>query len=323
MYDEIKLAIIGCGKWGLNHLLTAFNLLGNNLVAVCDIDETKKDLVKNISPNIIFYNRIESLINNTEINSWIISTPAITHYELAKIGLKNNKNVLVEKPLTLISKETTELIQIAEKNKLKLMVGHVLLYHPAILKIKDLIDNNFIGKLQYIYSNRLNLGTLRKDENILWSFAPHDISVIQFLIKNNPIEINAFGSIFLQNNIEDTTITLLRYPNNIFAHIFVSWLHPFKEQRLVIIGDSGMIVFEDSLKNEKLKYFKKGYNIKNGKMEKFESEYKVLDFENKLPLEEEQKHFFESILNNTTPRTDGYHAKSVLDILEESSKKLY
>jgi len=321
LYD-IKLAIIGCGKWGFNHIVTAFNLLGDNLVAVSDVDETKEVLVKNISPNIIFYNKIESLINNTEINTWIISTPAISHYKLAKIGLLNKRHILVEKPLTLISKETTDLIQIAKRNKVKLMVGHVLLYHPAILKIKKLIDDNFIGQLQYIYSNRLNLGTLRKDENILWSFAPHDISVIQFLVEKNPIEINAFGSAFLQKNIEDTTITLLKYPDNIFAHIFVSWLHPFKEQRLVIIGDTGMIVFEDSLTNEKLKYFQKGYNIKDGKIEKFESEYKVINFENKLPLEEEQKHFFESIINNTTPRTDGYHAKSVLDILEASTKKL-
>lgn len=322
MYKDIKLGIVGCGKWGINHIKTAHKLLGENLVYVCDIDPKKEEIVNSISPNIKFCNDFSSLMKKSDINSVIIATPAETHYELSKMCLVNNKNILTEKPLTLFSSETTNLIEIAEKNNLKIMVGHVLLFHPAIIKLKNLVDQGLIGNIQYIYSNRLNLGTIRKEENILWSFAPHDISIIQFLVGEKPVSVHAEGATFVQKNIEDTTLTFLKYRNNVHAHIFVSWLHPFKEQRLVVIGDKGMFVFEDSLKQEKLKYFKKGFNIIGDSIEKFESEYEVISFDDKPALEEEQKHFFESILNKTIPKTDGFHAREVLEILEQAQLSL-
>ncbi|MCX6164534.1 MAG: Gfo/Idh/MocA family oxidoreductase, partial [Ignavibacteriae bacterium] len=219
-------------------------------------------------------------------------------------------------------KEAFELVNIAKEKELKLMVGHVLLYHPAVLTMKEKIDEGAIGKLQYIYSNRLNLGTIRSEENILWSFAPHDISIIQFLTGSKPEWIGAKGAAFVQENIEDTTLTYLKYPNNVHAHIFVSWLHPFKEHRVVVIGDEGMLVFEDSLKNEKLKYYKKGFSLVNGSLEKFDSDYEVINYPEKAPLEEEQKHFFDCVLNNKTPRTDGVHAKEVLEVLETAQIRL-
>jgi UDP-2-acetamido-3-amino-2,3-dideoxy-glucuronate N-acetyltransferase len=322
MYNGIKLAVLGCGKWGINHIKTANKILGDNLVAVCDIKKTREEEVKKINPKIKFCNSFEKLLNETEINSVIIATPAETHYELAKYCLTGRKNVLVEKPISLISEETRNLIEIAEKNNLSLMVGHVLLYHPAILRIKENIDNGLLGSVQYIYSNRLNLGTIRKEENILWSFAPHDISIIQFLLDKNPMEVYAKGASIVQSNIEDSTLTYIKYPDNIHAHIFVSWLHPFKEHRLVVIGDKGMIVFEDTLKREKLKFYRKGFNVVDGEIEKFDSDYEILDFEEKQPLEEEQKHFFKCILEKEKPRTDGEHALAVLLILEQAQKSI-
>jgi len=322
VFDGIKLAIIGGGKWGINHINTAYKLLGDNLLLVCDIDNRVEDKVKKISPKIKFCNDFKSVFNSKEINSVIISSPAETHYEISKMCLINNKHILTEKPLTLLSTETTNLIEIAEKYNKKIMVGHVLLFHPAIVKLKSMIDEGIIGNLQYIYSNRLNLGTIRKEENILWSFAPHDVSIIQYIVGDKPIRVYAEGATFLQKNIEDTTLTFLKYKNNINAHIFVSWLHPFKEQRLVVIGDKGMMVFEDSLKNEKLKFYKKGFNIVGDSFEKFESEYEVISIEEKQALEEEQIHFFNSILNDTVPKTDGYHAKEVLEILEQAQINL-
>ena len=322
MFEGIKLAIIGCGKWGINHVKTAHKLLGDNLLVVCDISNTAEDKVKNISQNIKFCNNLETVFKNPEINSVIIASPAETHYEISKMCLINNKHILAEKPLTLLSSETTNLIEIAEKFNKKIMVGHVLIYHPAIVKLRSMIDDGIIGNLQYIYSNRLNLGTIRKEENILWSFAPHDVSIIQYIVDDRPVRVCAEGATFLQDNIEDTTLTFLKYKNNIHAHIFVSWLHPFKEHRLVVIGDKGMIVFEDSLKEEKLKFYKKGFNIVGDSIEKFESEYEVVAFENKQALEEEQIHFFNSILNDTVPKTDGYHAKEVLEILEQAQINL-
>jgi len=237
-------------------------------------------------------------------------------------ALQKGKHVLVEKPITLFSGQAKELVSLAEKLHRKLMVGHVLLYHPAVVKLKELYAEGKIGRLQYIYSNRLNLGAIRTEENILWSFAPHDISVIQYLTESMPIHIDAKGAKFVQHGIEDTTLTILAYPNNVHAHIFVSWLHPFKEQRLVVIGNEGMLVFEDSLPNEKLKFYPKGFHKTENGIEKFEGAYEAIPFASAQALAEEQKHFFECILYDKRPLTDGVHAVEVLHILEEATKRL-
>jgi UDP-2-acetamido-3-amino-2,3-dideoxy-glucuronate N-acetyltransferase len=322
MFDKIELGIIGSGRWGINHVRTANQLLGKNLKYVCDFDADTSERIREISNEIPFTTDPEDILTNPDINSVIVSTPAESHFELARKALLNGKNVLVEKPITLVSSDAKELVDIAENENKKLMVGHVLLYHPAVKKIKELINKNVIGKLQYIYSNRLNLGSIRSEENILWSFAPHDISVIQYLLGSNPVFIDAKGADFVQDDIEDTTLTYLVYPGNIHAHIFVSWLHPFKEQRLVIIGTEGMFVFEDSLKTDKLKFYPKGFKNVNGKPQKFEADFEVIEFENLPPLTEEHKHFYYSIINNRKPLTDGVHAVEVLEILEKAQSCL-
>ena len=318
MFEEIGLGIIGAGRWGINHVRTANNLLGGKLKFVCDFNPAASDKIADISSEIPFTTKIEDILDNPEINAVIIATPAETHYDIAKRALMKDKNVLAEKPITLFSTHARELVEIAERKDKKLMVGHVLLYHPAVKRIKEMIEENKIGRLQYIYSNRLNLGSIRTEENILWSFAPHDISVIQYLLESNPVYVDAKGATILQSEIEDTTVTYLSYPGNIHAHIFVSWLHPFKEQRLVVIGAEGMVVFEDSLKTDKLKFYPKGFKNINGSLQKFESDFEVVEFENQQPLAEEQKHFFDSIINNKKPLTDGVHAVEVLEILEKA-----
>lgn len=322
-FNRINLAIIGCGKWGMNHVRTANAVLKDNLKIVCDYSPNNEQKIKEISPSIKFTTNLNDVLSDPEINAVIIATPAETHYEIGKKCLENGKNILVEKPITLYSNEAQELIDIAKKKNLKLMVGHVLLYHPAILKIKQMLDSGKIGNLQYIYSNRLNLGTIRSEENILWSFAPHDISVIQYFTENDPVQIFSKGASYVQDEIEDTTITYLKYPGNVNAHIFVSWLNPFKEQRLVVVGDKGMFVFEDSLSTDKLKYFEKGFQVnEEGQVEKFDKKFEVIPFDEAKPLEEEQKHFYYSVLNNTQPLTDGVHALKVLEILEKAQKDL-
>ncbi len=321
-YKNINLAIIGAGRWGKNHVRTANSLLNAEQITVCDYSEQARKTVKEINPAINFTTNFDEVLDDDKINSVIIATPAETHYELAKKALKAGKNVLVEKPITLIPEEAEELLNLSLELNLKLMVGHVLLYHPAVLRIKEGLQKGEIGKLQYIYSNRLNLGAIRSEENVLWSFAPHDISVIQYLVEENPTEITARGGAFVQKNIEDTTLTFLEYPNNVKAHIFVSWLHPFKEQRMTVIGDKGMYVFEDSAKTEKLKLYRKGFIMHEDTIEKFESEYEVVEIEQKMPLTEEQKHFYECIINDVRPRTDGKHALEVLEILDLATKEL-
>jgi UDP-2-acetamido-3-amino-2,3-dideoxy-glucuronate N-acetyltransferase len=320
--NEINVAIIGAGRWGKNHVRTANSLLAANQITVCDFSERARETVRGINPEIKFTTNPDEIFSDDRINAVIIATPAETHYEIAKKALESGKHVLVEKPITLYPEEAEKLLELSRKLNLKLMVGHVLLYHPAVIRMKEGLRKGEIGRLQYIYSNRLNLGALRTEENVLWSFAPHDISVIQYLIEKNPERIEAHGGAFVQKNIEDTTLTFLEYPENIKAHIFVNWLHPFKEQRMVVIGDKGMYVFEDSAKSEKLKLYHKGFVNEEGKIEKFDADYEVVEIENKMPLTEEQIHFYKSIVNDTTPRTDGQHALEVLRILSEASIKL-
>ena len=320
--DNLKVAIIGAGRWGFNHVRTANSILESKNITVFDSRPEIKEKISELNPEINFTSNFDVILNDKRINAVVIATPAETHFEIAKKCLENEKNLLVEKPITLLSEEAEELHKLSVKLNLKLMVGHVLLYHPAILRIKEGLDGGEIGNLQYIYSNRLNLGAIRSEENILWSFAPHDISVIQYLVNENLISVTASGSDILQDGIEDTTITYLDYSGTVSAHIFVSWLHPFKEQRLVVIGDKGMYVFEDSIQTEKLKFFKKGFKKVNGNFEKFDNEYKVIEFESKMPLAEEQNHFYDSIINDTQPRTDGKHAYEVLKILNQATNSL-
>ncbi|MBI2418984.1 MAG: Gfo/Idh/MocA family oxidoreductase, partial [Ignavibacteriales bacterium] len=303
-FEGIQAAVVGCGKWGMNHVKTAYQLLGPQLKFACDAFDSAKDRVAAVG-NINFTKNLEDILKDEAINAVIIATPAETHYKVALACLEHGKHVLVEKPITLVSSEAEHLNKVAEERGLNIMVGHVLLYHPAILKIKSDLEAGRLGKLQYIYCNRLNLGTIRSEENILWSFAPHDISIIQFFTGTNPVSVEAHGAKFVQQNIEDTTITYLHYPDNVHAHIFVSWLHPFKEQRLVVIGDKGMYSFEDTLKEGKLKFYPKGFTSVGGVPQKFEGEYEVVAIETKQPLAEEQSHFFNSILTKTKPLTDG------------------
>jgi len=320
--NDIRLAIFGAGRWGINHIRTAASLLPHENIIVYDIDPRTEEKVRGISENIRFITNNQSINDTGNFNAAIVSTPAQTHYEISKILLQAGKHVLVEKPISLKVEHAEELCSFSIEHNLKLMVGHVLLYHPAVAKMKEEIENGRIGKLQYIYSNRLNLGAIRSEENILWSFAPHDIAIVQHLIGNNPIGITAHGGDYIQNAIEDTTLTFLTYPDNVKVHIFVSWLHPFKEQRMVVIGDRGMFVFEDSAQTEKLKFYENGFKNENGTIKKFDKDYTVVDFENTMPLTEEHKHFYNAIVNDTMPITDGKHAIDVLKILDRATKSL-
>ncbi|MCY7362745.1 MAG: Gfo/Idh/MocA family oxidoreductase [Ignavibacteria bacterium] len=320
--SEFNIAVVGCGKWGINHVRTAYKLFGNRLKYCSDNFPESEKKVKEISESIIFIKGLDEIIKDETVKAVIVATPAETHFEITKKLLLAGKNVMVEKPITLNSGEAKKLNEIALKEKLVLMVGHLLLFHPAILKIKEFIDEGKLGNLQYIYSNRLNLGTVRTEENILWSFAPHDISVIQYFTGDVPTEVTATGSVFLQKNIQDTTLTILKFKNNIHAHIYVSWLHPFKEQRLVVIGDKSMMMFEDTLKENKLKFYPKGIDMVDGLPVKRDLEFENIEFDSTSPLELEQLHFAECIENKTNSRADGRNAIEVLETLERAQEKL-
>ncbi|PID82041.1 MAG: oxidoreductase, partial [Clostridiales bacterium] len=252
-------------------------------------------------------------------DGYTIATPAPTHYEIGKKLLENGNHLLIEKPMTLSSKESEELVAIAEKNGVNLMVGHVLLFHPAIIKIKELIDAGKIGQLYYLYSTRLNLGTVRTEENVFWSFAPHDISILDYLVGKPSISIETKGTKFLQKNVYDNTMTQLTYLDNIHAHIFVSWLHPFKEQRLVVVGSEGMLSFEDSSKDKNIIFHNKYIDFENGIPLKYEVPDEIIPYEKGMPLTEELTYFVENLDKGFTV-SDGKSGLEVVKVLEKAQE---
>src|SRR5436190_7022475 len=230
-----RIACIGAGAWGAN-LVRNFHELGA-LHKVVELDAERRAEIAAKYPSVPFTDSIDAVLNDPDIAAVAIATPAVTHGDLAKRALLAGKDVFVENPLCLSPQQGRQLVDLAEREKRILMVGHLLWYHPAVLALKDLLDRGELGRIQYIYSHRLNLGKIRREENILWSFAPHDISVILGLVRETPTDIQAQGGNYLHPGIADVTMSTLAFPSGVRAHVFVSWLHPFKEQKLVVVGD--------------------------------------------------------------------------------------
>ncbi|MEW6607195.1 MAG: Gfo/Idh/MocA family oxidoreductase [bacterium] len=315
-----NIAVIGGGYWGKN-LIRNFAQLGA-LHTICDADEGRlKQLAKDY-PLVNKTMAFAEVLSNKEIDAIVISAPAELHYQLTREALFAGKDVFCEKPLALTAQQGIELTTIAQENKRILMVGHLLEYHPAVLKLKELVDKGELGKINYIYSSRLNLGKIRREENILWSFAPHDIAVILLLLGEIPHRVCALGGNYLHSQIADITVTHLNFKSGVRAHIFVSWLHPYKEQKLIVIGDKKMAVFDDVLAEDKLLLYPHKIDwIDRVPIPKKENAEKV-DFEMKEPLQEECLHFLDCINTRQTPRTDGNNGVRVLRILQASQFSL-
>lgn len=314
------IGLLGFGFWGKNIFRNLYEL--GVLHTACDLNEQVIKEKKKEYSSINYTTRGSDVFSSPDIKAVVIATPASTHYELTKKALIAGKDVLVEKPLALSVKEGEELVELAKRENRILMVGHILLYHPGILKLKEIIQAGELGKIQYIYSNRLNIGKLRTEENILWSFAPHDISVILMLLEDEPIRVSAFGGDYLSKGIYDTTLSSLEFRNGVKGHIFVSWLHPFKEQKLVVVGSGVMAVFDD-LSKEKLFLYPHKINWKDGKVPIAQkADYIVVPFDHREPLKEELCHFIDCVKNRQAPRTDGNDGLKVLNVLESLENSL-
>lgn len=312
-------AVVGSGYWGKN-LVRNFHQLGA-LKLICDKNETLLSHFQEEYADVEVCVAFTDVIRRNDIQGVVIATPAETHYALARQALLAGKHVFVEKPLSLTEKEALELVELAEENQLILMVGHILQYHRAVIRLKELIDSGELGKIQYLYSNRLNIGKIRAEENILWSFAPHDISVILMLLGEMPETVYATGGSYLQQDIPDTTLTTLDFPGGVKAHIFVSWLHPFKEQKLVVVGDKKMAVFDDVSQEKLLLYPHKIQWLQRIPVAaRADAEVVPVDMEE--PLKAECKHFLDCVKNNQIPKTDGHEGLRVLKILQASEESL-
>lgn len=314
-----NIAVIGSGYWGKNLVRNFFEL--GVLKTICDLDESKLGLFQEMYPKVETTTSLKDVLADDDIKGVVIATPALLHYDMAKKVLNSGKDVFVEKPLALDLEESRELIEIAEKTERILMVGHILHYHPAVEKLKKLIDDGYLGKIQYIYSNRLNLGKFRTEENILWSFAPHDVSIILMFLEELPKKISSHAGTYLNKNVADITLTTMEFSNGVRSHIFVSWLHPYKEQKLVVVGSKKMAVFND-MASEKLLIYPHEIEWVNRLPVPILKDSINVEVEMEEPLKAECKHFLKCIKNRQKPKTDGKEGFNVLQVLHASQKSL-
>jgi UDP-2-acetamido-3-amino-2,3-dideoxy-glucuronate N-acetyltransferase len=317
---DVNVCVVGCGHWGRN-LIRSFSSL-KSLYGICDLDVERARSFADAYPDAVCFDTYEEVLSDRNVNAVVLATPAERHYDMALAALAAGKDVFVEKPLALEWQDGVEMVEAARERGRVLMVGHLLHYHPAIVRLKELIDTGVLGRIEYIYSNRLSMGKIRREENALWSFAPHDISVILSLVGQTPLQVAATGGAYLQPNIADVTISNLLFDHGTRAHIFVSWLHPYKEQRLVVIGSKQMAVFEDSRPDHKLMLFDKQIAMVNGSLEATKTEGINVEFEKTEPLQIECQHFLEAVRRVIHPRTPGEEGLRVLQVLQSCQRSL-
>lgn len=316
---RLAVAVLGCGYWGKN-LVRVFHELG----ALAAVHEPDRERAAAMAGRFSVPARdLPAVLADPTIDAVAVAAPAAQHALLASEAIAAGKHVFVEKPLALHADEAERLCEAAREADRVLMVGHLLQYHPAFLTLQDLVDEGRLGRVEYVYSNRLNLGRFRREENILWSFAPHDISMILSLVGAEPDWVAAVGSAYLHKTIADVTTTHLSFPGGEQAHIFVSWLHPVKEQKLVVVGEGGMAVFDDGRPwDGKLQLYPHRIGWRKGVPEPVRAEAQPVRVDADEPLRVELDHFLACVANGLTPRTDGWEGLRVLRVLEAAERSM-
>ena len=316
-----QIALAGCGYWGKN-LCRNFHALGA-LKSVVDATENGQATACSIAPDAQITDNLDDLLRNDQIQGVALATPAETHAELAIQAMQAGKDVFVEKPMAMTLEDAEKMKKVAEGTDRILMVGHLLEYHPAVLKLREMIASGQLGKINYIYSNRLNFGKVRTEENALWSFAPHDVAVILRLMGQAPAEVSSCGGSYLTDGIADTTISNLRFNDDSRAHIFVSWLHPFKEQRLVVVGDKKMAIFNDVAPfGEKLQLYPQNVDFDGSIPTLKKEDAEFVDHANTEPLREECNHFLDCIQSRNQPLTNAQSGIDVLQVLHACQQSI-
>ncbi|MBW2058454.1 MAG: Gfo/Idh/MocA family oxidoreductase [Deltaproteobacteria bacterium] len=325
----ITIGIIGCGYWGPNLIRNYTQLAQSRMLMCCDLDRKKLDRMEALYPGIVTTDDFKRLINNPEIDAIGIATPVFTHYELAKEALLHDKHVFVEKPLCHNSEACLDLIRLAEKKDRILMVGHTFEYTAAVNKIREIVARGDLGEILYISSVRLNLGLFQPDINVIWDLAPHDISIITYILGKHPVSVNGQGKGHYKKEIEDVATITLNFPNGTIAFIHSSWLDPKKVRRTTIVGNKKMLVYDDTEPQEKIKIYDKGVEAPPyyDTFGEFPFSYRYGDIyspriEEYEPLRHECAHFIECIEKNQTPRSDGYSGLRVVSVLEAASESL-
>jgi UDP-2-acetamido-3-amino-2,3-dideoxy-glucuronate N-acetyltransferase len=316
-----RLAVVGSGYWGKN-LVRNFAALGA-LAAIVEVDPAARAVQAAAHPAADATGDLDAVLARRDIDAVAIATPAETHGRIAAACLAAGKHVFVEKPLCLDLAEAGRLSADAAARGLTLMVGHVLLYHPAFAALRAAVAAGRIGRLRYVYSNRLSLGKIRTEENALWSFAPHDISMILALTGGLPERVATHGGAYLSPGIADSTVSYLSFAEGVQAHIFVSWLHPYKDHRMVVIGSDGMIVFDDTAGGPgKLQLYRHVVNVAGPVPTVDKVPGEPLAYEAAEPLARECAHFLDCVANGTTPLSDGREGIGVLRVLDACQRAL-
>jgi predicted dehydrogenase len=323
----VRLAVIGCGSWGMNHVRSARRLKDAELAAACDASPTAAERVKEAAPLARFSTDPHEVFEDPSIEGVIIATPAPTHAAVARAALAANKHILVEKPFVLDPEDGLPIVREAASRNRVLMVGHLLRYHPYFRRLRELVRAGDLGKIHYVYSERVNLGVVRSDENAFWSLAAHDLSMMNALMDDEPVEIAATGQAFLRAGVEDVVFATVRYQKQTIGHIHVSWLDPQKRRQLTVVGTKRMAVFDDMEPAEKLRIYDK--SVASEGSVSFEQFLSVRDGDVHIPylrmtepLQAEQQHFVDCIKNKTTPETDGDDAMRVLRCLVGANASL-
>lgn len=324
----IKTGVIGCGYWGPNLIRNFRSTKGCDMQICCDMQEDRLQRIKTLFPEIATTKNHEDLINS-DLDAIAIATPVWTHYPLAKACLEAGKHVFVEKPLTRSSAECEELIELAEKKGLVLMVGHTFEYTAAVNMIKDIVNSGELGDIMYVNSTRVNLGLFQQDINVIWDLAPHDISIITYVLDREPVTVNAQGSSHFKEGIEDVAMTTLNFDDGLVAFIRNSWIDPNKVRTMLFVGTKKMLVYDDTSPNEKIKIYDKGVEKPDyyDNFGEFQFAYRYGDIyipriQEYEALHNECGHFINSIKGSTTPRSDGHSGLRVIRVIEAANQSL-
>jgi predicted dehydrogenase len=323
----INLAVVGAGAWGKNHIRVFSELPEVRLKYICDSDPSKLSSLQKAYPQVQMVGDLTPILRDEEVRGVVVASSALSHHSLSKKILSADKDVLVEKPMALTSKDAEEMVTIAEKRKRVLMVGHLLIYHSVVDRLKEMVASGGLGEIHYVYTQRVNLGVIRQDENALLSFAPHDLSIILYLLGEEPVVVSAHGESYIQKGIEDVVFVSLRFSGGKMANIHLSWLDPHKVRKVTIVGSKKMVVFDDMEASEKLKIYDKG--VRNPSYDTY-GEYLSLRFGDitipsiKMvePLRAEAEHFIQCMETREEPKTGGRDGLKVVKALMAAQQSL-
>lgn len=326
---SVNVGVIGCGYWGPNIIRNFYEIPQANLKMVCDLDQGRLDHIQGLYPQVKTTRDYGALLNS-DVEAVAIATPVSTHQRIALDCLQAGKHVLVEKPLAASSDEAREIVEAGERAGCVVMVGHTFEYNPAVVALKDIIASGEIGRVYYVNCTRVNLGLYQPDVNVVWDLAPHDVSILHFILGQEPVRVSARGGAYIKGNVHDVAYLTLHFPDDVLADLRVSWLDPCKIRRITIVGSKKMVVYDDIEPEDKVVIYDKGVDIQpySDTLEEFHLAYRYGDvvpyqMEWTEPLREECLHFLECIRSESRPRSDGWSGLRVIQVLETAQKSLF